>query len=363
MAEPRRITLKLSPQARRYASREAPVEARRMAARGALPLPPLELATVLFALMHDSDAEVKSTARESLEGLPRDLVASVLAGDAHPALLSHLARARRDDAELMEKLALNAAAADDTVAFLATLPHRRMVEIVANNQQRILRCPEIVDALGANPITGRAAIDRILSFLGVERPPAEESDETDPYAVLPEPEAVTDETALAALRALLGDEAGDLARELLEETEGELDEAARTNLFRLVQNMNVMQKIKLARMGNKEARGLLVRDTNKIVATAAIRSPKITENEVVQYARQRNLCDEVIRVIAGNRDFTRHYSVKLGLATNPKTSQPTAMKLLNYLQDKDLRSIMKSKDVPSAISNHARRILSKKGKL
>ena len=40
-----------------------------MAARGALPLPPVELATVLFALAHDPDTEVKSRARESLEGI------------------------------------------------------------------------------------------------------------------------------------------------------------------------------------------------------------------------------------------------------------------------------------------------------
>jgi hypothetical protein len=363
MTETRRITLRLSPQARRYVGRDAPVDARRLAARGALPLPALELATVLFALMHDADAQVKSTARESLEGLPPQILAGVVTGDAHPALLSHLAHARRDDAELLEMLALNPAASDETIAFLAGLPHRRVVEIVANNQQRILRCPEIVDALGANPLTGRAAIDRILAFLGLERPAAEVSEDGEPFEALPEPEAVTDEAALAALQAILGDDAAGLARELIEEADGELDEAQRTNLFALVQSMNVMQKIKLARMGNKEARGLLVRDTNKIVATAAIRSPKLTENEVVQFARARNLCDEVIRVIASNRDFTRHYAVKLGLATNPKTPQPTAMKLLNYLQDKDLRAIMKSKDVPSAVSNHARRILSKKGKV
>jgi hypothetical protein len=71
----------------------------------------------------------------------------------------------------------------------------------------------------------------------------------------------------------------------------------------------------------------------------------------------------VIRVIAANREWTRSYQVKLGLATNPKCPPPTAMKFLNHLQDRDLRSIMKSKDVPSLVSNHARRILSKKGKL
>src|SRR5262249_22849261 len=50
-----KIQLKLSPQAEKSARRDAPLEVRRMAARGALPLPPLELATVLFALMHDPD--------------------------------------------------------------------------------------------------------------------------------------------------------------------------------------------------------------------------------------------------------------------------------------------------------------------
>jgi hypothetical protein len=55
--------------------------------------------------------------------------------------------------------------------------------------------------------------------------------------------------------------------------------------------------------------------------------------------------------------------VKLGLATNPKVRIPTAMKFLNYLQEKDLRGIMKSKDVATPIAAHARRLLQKKGKI
>jgi hypothetical protein len=363
MAETQKITLKLSPQARRYASPDAPLEARSMAARGALPLPPVELATVLFALLHDPDAEIKTTARESLDGLPRDLTVSVLSGETHPALLSHLAHVHSDDAELMEQLALNPAVTDETFIFLASLPHKRVVEIAANNQQRLLRCAEIVDALGDNPLTGRAVIDRILSFLGIDRPDAEHHEDTDPFDDLPDPEEITDDRARAALRALLGDDAAGLARELLEDRDQEANEQERINLLQLVQTMTVMQKIKLARMGNGEARSLLVRDTNKIVATAAIRSPKITDSEVLQFAKARNVCDAVMRIIAANREFTRSYRVKLVLATNPKTPQPTAMKFLNYLQEKDLRSIMKSKDVPTAVSTHARRILTKKGKI
>jgi hypothetical protein len=124
-----------------------------------------------------------------------------------------------------------------------------------------------------------------------------------------------------------------------------------------------VQKVKLARLGNKEARGLLVRDRNKVVAVAAVSSPKLTNNEVVTIAQSRNVCDEVLRLIANNRQWTRNYKVKLALAKNPKTPQPTAMKFVNFLQDSDLRSIVKSKDVPTAISAHARRILMKKGKL
>ena len=353
------IQLHLSAEAERYVRRDAPVEARRMAAGGALPLPPVELATVLFALLHDPDEQVKTRARASLETLPDDVCSTVLGGDTHPAVLAWLAHAFQGDEKHAVQLALNPATDDRTFAFLAGLPHRRVVEIVAGNQQRMLRHPEIVDALGDNPLTGRATIERVLSFMGLERPDAEEAD---PDADVGSSE-ITDETAAATLRALLGDDASEFASALVQESDEELGADAEGNLYALVQGMNVMQKVKLARLGNKEARGLLIRDRNKIVAAAAIRSPKITENEVEGYAKARNVSDEVLRIIAANREWTRGYGVKLALSTNPKVPIPSAMKFLNFLQDKDLKTIMKSKDVATPISTHARRLLQKKGKI
>jgi hypothetical protein len=353
-----KIQLKLSAQAEKYARRDAPLEVRRMAARGALPLPPVELATVLFALMHDPDAEVKSSARDSLERLPESVLDAVLTGPAHPALLDHLAHANQDHEARLEKIALNATATDATIAFLAERPFRRLVEIVSNNQERMLRHPPIVDALGANPLTGRAVIDRILSFLGIE----EEAPEAEPV----KPEEIGDEQARAALAALFGGDMSDVPRELIDENaESAAPEelAAGGSLYQMVQNMTVFQKIKLSRAGNKEARSLLVRDRNKVVAVAAVTSPKITENELLSIAQSRNVSDEVIRTVANNREVTRHYQVKLALSTNPRTPQAVAMKFVNYLQDKDLRNLMKSKDVPTVIATHARRILSKKGKV
>jgi hypothetical protein len=358
-----KIKLQLSPEAEKYCRADAPVETRRMAAGGALPLAGPELATVLFVLCHDSDAEVKSSARQSLEGLPGSVLAPVLSGPTHAAVLSYLARVHEDDADACERLALNPACNDATIEFLASRPHRRVVDIICNNQQRLLRHPPIVEALGENPLTGRAQIDRILSFLGVERSSAEMPDANERREDWPDPDDLTDEAARAALAAVLGDDVSDFAKSLVEDGEEELTEEDRGNLYKRIGTMSVMQKIKLARMGNKEARGLLIRDKNKIVATAAIRSPRINDSEIAAYAKSRNLCDDVIRVIASNREWTRTYQVKLGLATNPKCSTPTAMKFLNHLQDRDLRQIMKSKDVPSAISTHARRLLTKKGKL
>ena len=352
--QPQKIRLNLSPQAERYARPDAPRDARLMAARGALPLPPVDLATVLFALVHDPDPEVKSTAHESLESLPDSVCDTVLSGPAHPALLSHLAHTHRDDEDRLEKIALNPRTDDATLAFLASLPFKKLVDILSNNQQRMLEAPEIVDALGANPLTGRAVIERILTFLGID-PVGEDND------VAPAPTEVSDEEAEAALRAVLGEDFAGTVGALV--SEGDENPTDKDNIFTLIQKMSVFQKIKLARLGNKEARSMLVRDRNKIVAQAALTNPKTTDSEIVAIAQSRNVGEEIMRLIARNRDWTRNYQIKLALSTNPKCPQVTAIKFVNYLQERDLRQIMRSRDVPRAVANPARRILSKKGKI
>jgi hypothetical protein len=362
VSEARTIRLALSPEAERYVRREAPAEVRLLAAAGALPLPPVELVTVLFVLAHDPEAPVKERARQSLERLPEGVLAAALSGPAHPAVLSFCAHAFRDLPERLERIALNPAADDATIAFLAGLPHRRVVEIVSNNQARLLRAPEIVEALGSNPATGRAAIDRILAFLGVERPDHEEADEVEADLPLPPPPPLSDEEAQAVLAAVLGDDASSFAPELVQESVP-LTPETHQSLHALIQKMSVFEKVKLARLGNAEARSLLVRDRNKLVAAAAVRSPKVQEQEVLAFAKARNVAEEVLRIVASSREWTRSYAVKLALVANPKCPQPWAIRFLNYLQECDLRAIMKSKDVPTAVSTHARRMLQRKGKI
>lgn len=361
MSEGRKIRLQISPEAERYVRRDAPLEVRRLAAGGALPLPPVELVTVLFVLAHDPDAGVKDRARQSLDKLPDTILRAALSGPAHPAVLAWCAEAFRDSPDRLEPIALNANAEDRTIAFLAGLPHKRIVDIVSNNQERMLRCPEIVDALGTNPLTGRSVIDRILSFLGLQRSARELPDDLeDDFTEAPQA-PIDDEGARTLLETLLGDDVTGFARELIEDGV-EADEETQKSLHAMVQKMSVFEKVKLARVGNQEARALLVRDRNKLVAAAAVRSPKVTDNEVLAFAKARNVSDEVLRIIARNPDWTRSYQVKHALAANPKTPQQTAIKFLNYLQDRDLRGIMRSKDIPAAVGTHARRILQRKEK-
>ncbi len=102
--------------------------------------------------------------------MPEPVLANVLRGPAHPALLSLMAQIHKGNEAHCESIALNPATDDATIAWLATLPHTRVVDIISQNQERMMRHEEIVDALGANPLTGRVG-DRADPLLSRPRGP------------------------------------------------------------------------------------------------------------------------------------------------------------------------------------------------
>ena len=120
-----------------------------------------------------------------------------------------------------------------------------------------------------------------------------------------------------------------------------------------IKNMTVGHKIKLAFKGNKEARSILIRDTNKSVAVAVVKSGRLTDGEVSNYAGNRNLSDEVIREISCNKEFIRKYPVKVALVNNPKTPVSTALGFVSLLHKRDLQHLSRNKNVSSVISSAA----------
>jgi hypothetical protein len=145
-----------------------------------------------------------------------------------------------------------------------------------------------------------------------------------------------------------------------EENAPPLDEAKKLSLTQRIMKMSIAQKIKLATLGNKEARSFLIRDTNKLVCTAVIRSPRITDGEVLACASNKTVNEEVLRIIYSSREFTKNYKIKMALLKNPKLPASVGMKFLNTLRENDIKDLSKDKNVPSALQTIAKKMLEKK---
>lgn len=139
--------------------------------------------------------------------------------------------------------------------------------------------------------------------------------------------------------------------------EEESSEFRSRSLFQEIQDMTVSEKLDFARKGSKEARTILIRDSNKLVQLAVISSPKITETEILMIANNRQVNDEVLRTIANNREWMKNYQVKSALLYNPKTPVQIALKLVPMLSQKDLGLLAKSKSVARVLTIAASRRL------
>jgi hypothetical protein len=124
--------------------------------------------------------------------------------------------------------------------------------------------------------------------------------------------------------------------------------------------MSISEKIKLATLGNKEARGVLIRDSNKLVCTAVIRSPRITDGEVLSCAGNKAINDDVFRIIYGNREWTKKYKIKMALLKNPKLPLTIGMKFLSTLREGDIKDLARDKNVPAGLQGMAKKMLAKK---
>ena len=118
------------------------------------------------------------------------------------------------------------------------------------------------------------------------------------------------------------------------------------SLFQKIQTMSVSEKLDLARKASKEARSILIRDSNKLIQLAVVNSPKITESEILAIASNRQVNDDVLKEIAMNKEWLRNYQIRLALVNNPKTPLSIAMAQVTYLNRRDLSLLAKSRGVP-----------------
>ena len=132
--------------------------------------------------------------------------------------------------------------------------------------------------------------------------------------------------------------------------------AERVSLIRRIMFMNTKDRMKLAMKGDREARGILIRDSNKIVSSAVVNNPRITEQEVENISAMRTVSDEVLRLISMNRAWARAYPIIHNLARNPRTPIPTVINILPRIHTKDLQNLTQNRNVSEAVRRQAYRL-------
>jgi hypothetical protein len=352
----------------------APGPGRMMAARGMVPLPrPAEMVSLLYQLELDPEVAIANAARATAGGLPEKVLSGALADPAiDPRVLHWLAPRCLQTPPLLERLITAAAVADDTIVALASRADSSGIEVIATNEQRLLRAPAIIAAMYTNPKARMSTVDRAVELAIRNDVKVDGIAAWDELVRLIKSGAggtsPADDSAFAQVTAgifelddtpLAGGDAEALQvsadGELVDQKPPEVDEKKVP-----ISKLSMVAKMRLAMMGNAVARAVLVRDHNKMVAVAAIKAPGVSDAEAARHAGNPALADDVIRYIASRRDWTRLYSVKIHLVMNPKTPLPEATRMLPHLRDKEMKNVAKSKGVPSAVAAQARKLLSQR---
>lgn len=378
----------------------APRPAQIAAACGILPLPQNDLLEILVALAVSQDEEISSNARKTLESQNADdLEMNIKSSDVAPNVLAFFSRQQHLSAPVYEAILTNPKTPHDAIIqFARTNRSGELLELISLNQQMLIQTPAIIDAIIANPYrtaeAERRASETKREFFEKERGAAQianelraqgkeaaaefiEQSEFSEYETslsyedmillaghIESTDAETDDSWLA-LEYLedIYEESDEQRQEIVDKILGEFQveeesEVAgeRVAMIQRIMRMKMKDRIKLAIKGDREARNILVRDPNRIVAQAVIQNAKITDQEVEKIAAMRTVPEDVLRQIFVNKKWARNYTIMHNLARNPRTSIANAMNILTRLQLKDLQGIAKNRNVGEAVRKQAARL-------
>jgi len=379
----------------------APQPARVAAARGLLPLPQNDLLELLVALVDSEDSEIASAANETLGAEDSaNLLIAAKADDTAPSVLTYLATQLAKDRDIHEALILNNKTPDQALALMAAkTSDGSLLELLAVNQQRLVRSPEIIEAILNNTArtseAERRALETRREFFEKERGARQIADElrargkdaaaeffesaelTTPHGPLTlddawiiaqhieVSDADIDDSWLPAERyeelapETVAEVSANVQRVIEnEQLEGGDVSTERISLIRRIMFMTTRDRMKLAMKGDREARSILIRDSNKVVSSAVMNNPRITDHEVENISAMRTVTDEVLRLIALNRTWARSYPIIHNLARNPRTPIPTAMNILPRIRTKDLQHLTQNRNVSEAVRRQAHRLTS-----
>lgn len=371
------------------------------ASRGILPLPQADLLEILVALATGGDAELAGNAKQTLASQnPAEIESFVSSAKAAPAILTYLIDQEAFPKQVYEAILTNPnTPVPAIVNFSRTSKNGELLEFISFNQQLLIQTPAIIDAIIGNPYrtaeAERRASEVKREFFEKERGAQQIANELRAQGKEAAAQFIEqaefgdgldtgefsfeDAILLAEHIEVLDSETDDswLGLEYLEELYEETDEQRaaiadkilgelrlegddiagdRISMINRIIKMKMKDRMKLALKGDREARNILIRDPNRIVAQAVINNARITENEVEKIAAMRTVPEDVLRLIAINRNWARNYMIIHNLARNPRTPIANVMSILTRMQLRDLAALSKNRNVSDAVRRQALRL-------
>jgi len=341
----------------------APEAVRLGAARGALPIPLLDLTYLQVILLGDPAPAVAGSARDSLGKLQAQTLLSLLRDPAcDPVLLDHFARSGRLGGESLEAAIAHPSIPDETLDALAASADADTLTLIVTNEVRIIAHPLLLSKLRSNPrLTGhlrRRLAELESDSIGhdpIRLPtaaPVAAPDGPTPVTGLPHPpddsEAPGQEVA---------QEEGEAPPVFDPFEEEQYEEALRkTDAYQRITHLDVAQRNLLAMKGSSVERAILIRDTARTVAQAVLKNPRLSESEITTFARMRNIHEDILRSLANSREWTKSYAVAHALVRNPKTPPGLSVQFLGRLGTRDLKIAMGDKNIPELVRRNARNL-------
>jgi hypothetical protein len=127
-----------------------------------------------------------------------------------------------------------------------------------------------------------------------------------------------------------------------------------------LQSLSVAQRIRVAFRGNREERLFLVRDTNRLVSTAVLKSPKTNEADAEAIANMKSVSEDVLRAISHRREWMKKYSLMSAIVRNPRSPIDVTLSLVPRLSSRDQTALSTDRNVPEAVRVTAKRILQRR---
>ncbi len=340
---------------------QVPRQVRLFAAQGLLPVSREDLFRLQLILSADPDPELAAIAVASLgEVAPQVLIDWIRNEPVEPLELDLLARVR-EEPEIWVAIAQHQNIGDETFRMLASHGPTVVQDVIITNQVKILNCLEVLEDLKVNPQVSQVVLRRVREFEEefIEKLAAEAEQEIESET---EEARVSIAEALEALRSIGAHIPNEGKFPLPQDGDPGLESriiAANQGALGKIINMSVKQKILVGMKGTREERSILINSRNRLVMRAVLASPKLNEGEVERFAGSKSVSDEVIRSIANNGRWLRHYPILWSIVQNPKAPVQRALRLLPLLNAKDIKRLTMDRNASPIIRRQAKNRLEK----